>query len=251
LSERDGYPQGVPCWVETVQRDPRAALDFYGPLFGWEFTGDEYFVARLRGRDVAGIGPLPGDGQPFWATYVRVESVDATAERAVAAGGSVLIGALDASPAGRLAVLGDASGVPFAIWEPGERAGAQLVNEPGTWTMSSLHSPDPGIAADFYGELFGWRAEPLGPLLLCRLEGYAGEAEVAIPEDTVALITATAPGVPPHWNVNLRVDDADATGEAAAALGGRLLGPPIEAHGLRNAVIADPQGAVFSVSSVA
>ena len=140
--------------------------------------------------------------------------------------------------------------MPFAVWEPHERAGAQLVNEPGAWTMSSLHSPDPGVAAEFYGELFGWRAEPLGPLLLCRLEGYAGEAGVAIPEDTVALITATAPGVPPHWNVNLRVEDADATAALAARLGGTSLGPPIEAHGLRNAVIADPQGAVFSISSV-
>jgi predicted enzyme related to lactoylglutathione lyase len=252
LSERDGYPEGVPCWVETVQRDPRAALEFYGPLFGWEFSGDEYFVARLRGRDVAGIGPLPGEGQPFWATYIRVESVDAVAERAVAAGGTVLIGAIDAAPAGRLVVLGDASGVPFALWEPNERSGAQLVNEPGAWTMSSLHSPDPGIAADFYGEVFGWRFEALGPVLqLCRLDGYAGEAGQAIPQDTVALVTRTAPGVPPHWNVNLRVHDADATGDLAVRLGGTLLGPPIEAHGLRNAVIADPQGAVFSVSSAA
>ena len=32
MSEHEEYPAGVPCWVETLQPDPRVALDFYGPL---------------------------------------------------------------------------------------------------------------------------------------------------------------------------------------------------------------------------
>ena len=92
MSERDAYPAGVPCWVDTLQPDVTAALKFYGELFGWEFEGPgplpgglpgQYFVARLRGRDVGGIGTLPGggDGQAIasWNTYVRVQSVDETA----------------------------------------------------------------------------------------------------------------------------------------------------------------------------
>jgi len=35
MGERERYPAGVPCWVETLQPDPRAALGFYGPLLGW------------------------------------------------------------------------------------------------------------------------------------------------------------------------------------------------------------------------
>ena len=34
-------------------------MSFYSELFGWDFVGPgpgDYFVARLRGRDVAGIG---------------------------------------------------------------------------------------------------------------------------------------------------------------------------------------------------
>ena len=38
MSEREQYPAGVSCWVETLQPDPRGALDFYGALFGWEFA---------------------------------------------------------------------------------------------------------------------------------------------------------------------------------------------------------------------
>ena len=65
MSERDGFPAGVPSWVDTLQPDADAAAAFYGGLFGWEFEGPgempghppgRYLVARLRGRDVAGIG---------------------------------------------------------------------------------------------------------------------------------------------------------------------------------------------------
>ena len=37
MSERDGYIPGVPCWIDTSQPDPEAALPFYRGLFGWEF----------------------------------------------------------------------------------------------------------------------------------------------------------------------------------------------------------------------
>ena len=68
MSNRDHYPSGVPCWVDTAQPDLPAALEFYGALLGWEFAGPgpmpgdppgEYHVARIRGRDVAGISSVP------------------------------------------------------------------------------------------------------------------------------------------------------------------------------------------------
>jgi uncharacterized protein len=103
MSERERYPPGVPCWVETLQPDPQSALDFYAGLFGWEFDrpgpmpgglSGQYFVARLQGRDVAGVGSLPdlgGPPVPAWATYVRVEDVGEAAERATQAGGGVFM----------------------------------------------------------------------------------------------------------------------------------------------------------------
>jgi predicted enzyme related to lactoylglutathione lyase len=51
-----------------------------------------------------------------------------------------------------------------------------------------------------------------------------------------------------HWNVNFRVESADAVAEHAGALGGTVLMPPFDTPGFRNAVIADPQGAAFSIS---
>ena len=270
MSERETYPAGVPCWVETLQPDPRAALDFYGALLGWEFAGPgpmpgglsgEYFVARVDGRDVAGIGSLADIGPApvaSWATYVRVDSVEESAERATAAGGSLLIGPLDALPAGRLAVLVDPVGAPACLWEARTREGAQLVNEPRAWAMSSLHTTDGEGAKAFYGSLFGWQPEPFGapeaPLTLWRLPGYVGEeGQLPIARDVVAVMAPAgdaAVAMPPHWNVNLRVDDADATVQQATDLGGQVIAPALDTPGFRTAVLADPQGAVFSISQL-
>ena len=142
MSTRHAYEPGVPCWVETIQPDPAAAATFYGELFGWEPAGSgvtrgetEYVVARLRGRDVAGFVPMPPmtspPPQPGWVTHVRVDRVEETAERVVAAGGTVVLAPFDAPPAGRLGVLADPAGAVFCVWEPELRQGAQLVNEAG------------------------------------------------------------------------------------------------------------------------
>ena len=66
MPERSGYIPGVPCWVDSSQPDPQVALPFYSGLFGWEFenampegSGGEYYLARIRGGDVAAVGSVP------------------------------------------------------------------------------------------------------------------------------------------------------------------------------------------------
>jgi predicted enzyme related to lactoylglutathione lyase len=258
MAERDHYPIGVPCWVDTVQPDPQAAARFYGPLFGWEFEGPgDYLEARVRGRLVAGIAQAP-DTVPtaVWTTYVRVDDVEDALGRAGVAGGATFMGPLDAAPAGRLGLLSDPGGVVLGVWQPGGRAGAQLVNEPGSWTMSALHTDDPERAEAFYGAVFGWRLEPMAgaPISLWRLPGYVGgEPQQPVPRDVVAVMTPTddAAAVPPHWAVDFWVEDADAIAQHAAALGGTVLMPPTDTPGFRNAVIADPQGGVVAISALA
>src|ERR671922_220673 len=85
MPERDGYIPGVPCWIDTSQPDPEAALPFYSGLFGWEFQDvmppdapGRYFNAQLRGLDVAAVGSRAtelGGGlvaPPFDAPWVRM-----------------------------------------------------------------------------------------------------------------------------------------------------------------------------------
>jgi predicted enzyme related to lactoylglutathione lyase len=272
MSEREHYPPGVPCWVDTLQADPQAALDFYGPLFGWEFAGPgpmpgqapgKYFVAQLRGRDVAGIGSAPAADRPppvAWNTYVRVDSVEHAAERAGAAGGRLLDEPADALPAGRLAVVADPAGAVLGLWEAGTREGAQLVNEPRTWALSILHTTDLAGSKAFYRTLFGWQAEAFGPaggqMVLCRLPGYVGgEPTQPVPRDVIGVILAigggeSGPTERPHWSVDFWMEDADAVAAQTTELGGKVIVPPHDTPGFRSAVLADPEGAVFSVSQL-
>jgi hypothetical protein len=240
-------------------------MRFYEGLFGWEFSGpgpmpDDpsggYYVARLRGRDVAGVGSVPKLGTPpvtAWSTHLNVSSAAKAATDARAAGGAVILPPFDALPAGRIAVLADPSGAVFCAWEPADRRGAQLVNEPCAWAMSTLVISDIEACAAFYGKLFGWEFDPFeagGPVIsLCRLPGYVGgEPRQSVPRDVVAVIAPFAGPGPSRWKVDFWIEDADAAASAAQKLGGSIVAPPFDVTGFRTAVLQDPQGAIFSIS---
>jgi predicted enzyme related to lactoylglutathione lyase len=57
-----------------------------------------------------------------------------------------------------------------------------------------------------------------------------------------------APGVPAYWGSSVSVDDVDAVAKKAAAAGGKVIVPPMDAGGMgRYAGFLDPQGAVINV----
>lgn len=250
MSERDSYPPGVPCWVDNLVPDVQAALGFYGDLLGWEFDGPgpgDYYVAKVRGRDAAGVGQAPPGVSPGWNTYVSVASADEAARAA----DRVLVDAFDVSPAGRLAALGDPAGAVIGVWESAERQGCQLVNEPSAYAMSALHTPDPDGAARFYREAFGWEVDEFAPgVSLFRLPGYVGgEPAQPVPRDVIAVM-AKDDG-PARWSVDFWVTDADAVAARAPELGGSVIVPPFDSIPTRQAVLADPFGAAFSVTTAA
>jgi len=273
MPERDGYIAGVPCWIDTSQPDPEAAVAFYSGLFDWEVEdvmppGSEgkYFIARIRGGDVAGIGGV-AEGAPAiatWNTYVWVESADETAAKVTDAGGTVLMEPFDVMDSGRMAVLSDPEGAAFCVWEAKQHKGARIVNEAGSLNFNNLNTRDTESAKTFYGSVFGWRALPMGGYAQAwRLPGYGDHLERANPglregmaamgapagfEDVVASInpiTGDQQEVPAHWSVTFATDDADATARKASELGGSVVAGPFDAPWVRMAVIADPQGATF------
>ena len=267
MSQRDDYEPGVPCWVDTLQPDPDAAMAFYAGLFGWEYAGPgdmpgdppgRYYVARLRWRDVAGVGSLPATSPPpaaGWNTYVYVASADEAARAARSAGGSVVTEPVDVFPAGRLAVLADPAGAVFCAWEPGERKGAQLVNEPGAWAMSHLQTPEPERAAAFYGAIFGWTTETFGEgagaITMFRMPGYVGgEPRQPVSREVIATLGAANGDGAAGWGINLWDHDVDASAAKAVELGGRAVVAPFDTLMSRMAVLADPHGVAFSISNV-
>jgi predicted enzyme related to lactoylglutathione lyase len=262
--------------VDTSQPDPEAAVDFYHGLFGWEFedvmppgAGGKYFIARLRGGDVAAVGSIPDAVPPVavWNTYVWVDSADETAAKVRNAGGTVVMEPFDVMDAGRMAVFTDPEGAAFCVWQAKQHRGARIVNEPGSLNFNDLSTRDVERAKAFYGSVFGWTTLSAdGGFPAWTLPGYGDHLERDNPdlrkhmadagappgfEDVVASLNPI-PGdqadTPARWGVTFAVDDADVIGAKATELGGTVVVPPLDAPWVRTTTIADPQGATFVAS---
>jgi len=261
MSERDDYPAGAPCWVDALRADPKATAAFWAELFGWELeerpgsdTGKPYYVGRLHGRAVAGVGSAPAtEVTPHWKTYMRVDDVDATTAAAIRAGGRLVDDGLTSIDDERRVLLADPAGAVFGI---NQRLGANRVNEPGAWSMSMLNTADAKTAADFYGTLFGWTTSSFDvggiDMTMWHLPGYfGGEPSQPVPRDVIAVMAPLADAnAPARWDVNFWVHDADAVAAKAEALGGSVVSPPADQPPFREAVVADPDGAPIAITQL-
>lgn len=261
--QKRGYPHGVPCWVDVEQADLDAGKDFYGALFGWVFIeagppGAAYVIAQLDGKDAAALDQ--GDSGAGWISYVSCEDIDATCSLVESAGGTVITPP-ESGPPGASATCADPQGAVFRLWQPGTNPGAQVVNEPGAWNFSDLHTPDAAAALAFYGEVFGWRVDPGLGAGMIRLPGYGKHlSETVDPEiyerqqfapegfeDVICGLTEEADAA--AWLIRFTVEDRDATA-AEAERRGASIESRTETQWTREAVIVDPQGARFIVSQL-
>lgn len=275
MPPRNGYIEGVPCWVDTSHPDPEAVLPFYRGVFGWELEDvmppdapGQYFMARINGGDAAAIGSNP-PGAPAmarWNSYIWVDDADDAVARARNAGGTIAMEPFDVMNAGRMAVVMDPEGAAFCVWEPREHKGATVVNEHGALNFNGLATRDPEGAQAFYGAVFGWKLLPVGAWMAWALPGYGDHLEEGSPGlrqrmaqmgapdgfiDVVATVNPIAEndsGTPAHWGVTFGIDDVDAAAAQARQLGGEVLSGPVDAPWCRLAVIRDPQGATFVAS---
>jgi predicted enzyme related to lactoylglutathione lyase len=251
MPEFTKYAPGTPAWVDLGTKDVGAAARFYTDLFGWdaEDLGEEaghYTMMKLRGKNVAAVSPLMSEMQPVaWSTYLATDDVDETARKVKAAGGTVVSEPFDVFDSGRMAVFIDPTGAAILAWQANRHTGAELANEPNTLLWNELYTPDLEKAKTFYKAAFGLESEsvpgmdytmlkvgdrPIGGLMSTGIGG-------PVPAD-----------VPPHWNVYFAVDDTDAAVAKVEKLGGKTIVPPTDIPGVgRFAVLADPQGASFSV----
>jgi predicted enzyme related to lactoylglutathione lyase len=269
MTDERSYPDGVPCWVDTEQPDVEAARHFYAALFGWTFADaipadapGTYLIASLDGRDVAAIGPAQGGAPVEWNTYIAVQDADAAAANVRAAGGGVPVQPVDAGPGGRLAGCVDPRGARFRLWQPRRRPGAQLVNAPGSWNFSDLHSGDAAASADFYAQLFGWEFDDLGFATMIRRPGYGDhlaatvdpgirerQADISAPPgfaDAIAWV-APSPSGHDHWHVSFTVASRDEAASTAEKLGAVVLSSD-DTDWTKTALIRDPQGAELTLS---
>jgi uncharacterized protein len=115
---------GTPGWFELHTRDYDAAVRFYERVFGWDThvmgDTDEFRYTTLGEGENQLAGVMDGtislpEGVPsHWAVYFAVTDTDATIDRAVGLGATVVSPAVD-TPYGRLATLADPTGAGFRL----------------------------------------------------------------------------------------------------------------------------------------
>ncbi|UVJ39076.1 VOC family protein [Arthrobacter sp. CJ23] len=254
MPEVESYKQGTPCWVDLSSTDIEVSKNFYSGLFGWELDsmdagqGMTYYMAKLQGRYVAGLMQQLPDapaGMPsYWANYIAVDSVDEAAERAAAAGGTIVFPP-DTVPngGGRLFFAADPTGAQIGFWEAGTHHGSGLVNVPGTMAWNEVQTSDVPTAVAFYEAVTGCSSStaPAGDV-----EEYT--SLLVDGEPVAGVMKLPGEGLPPFWMTYFNVADVDAAVAQAVGLGSHVIAPAFDVPGIgRFAVLMDPAGAAFSI----
>jgi uncharacterized protein len=254
------WPDGTPCWVDLGASDIPKAISFYSSQFGWDIQqgGPEvggYSMAKLDGRNVGAIGPLMGPpGTPSaWSTYFASSDVDATAAKIKSAGGQLLTEPMDVMDAGRMLVGSDITGASFGVWQGRNHTGAEVVNVPGAFTWSEHMSRDFEGAKAFYAAVFGYEYGDMssdgfsyatllinGQQVVGGIGAFPEGTETGHQEDT---------GHQAFWGVYFGTSDTDKAVDVATSHGGHVVRPASDSPYGRVAVVADNQGAVFSLIS--
>ena len=251
MPARESYAQGTPSWVDLQTTDQAAAKAFYGGVFGWTYddqpmdAGAVYSIAKIGDGQVAAIAPQSPElkaagAPPMWNTYLAVDSVDDATAKVGPAGGTVAMEPFDVMDAGRMSFVLDPSGAPVALWQANQHIGASLVNEPGTVTWNELITDNPA-AVPFYEQVLGVTTTTMemGEDKYTMFQVGGKEVAGSMPPQMA--------GVPNHWQVYFAVADADAAAAKIKQLGGSVMVEPFDTPIGKMAVVADPQGAVFSL----
>ena len=237
------YPHGMFTWADAAVPDLEAGKAFYGGIFGWSHDEVPGYVTFRRGEAaVAGMGQLSEERraegfEPLWSSYVNVESVDSTTERAVILGATLLVPPMDIPGAGRMAYVADPVGARLGFWQPGGHDGAGSFNEDGDMAWNELVTLDPGRASEFYAELLPWKIDDGGDYRPVALDGR--------PNGGITSAGAASSGA--QWVVYFAVGDTDGVANEAILRGGSVVAGPFDTPFGRVAGLVDDQGAAFRV----
>jgi predicted enzyme related to lactoylglutathione lyase len=241
-----------PAWVDLSSADAPASREFYANLFGWDIEVNDdpqyggYALARVDGKDAAGIGPKMDPNAPTaWSLYIGTDDAEALADRVTAAGGTVVMAPFDVGDQGRMAVFQDPAGAFISAWQ-GTRMGGFQTAAPGSFGWAELNARGVDRAVPFYEQAFGWTAR--------RSEMSADRPpynEFLVDGETVAGAWEMSPGipagVPSYWQIYFAVEDVDDAFRRALEAGAREMVAPQDFPGGRFAIASDPQGASFGL----
>jgi len=258
---RNDFAPGEFCWVDLMAADLEAAGAWYGRVFGWSLQmmdgpGDDhpYGFFMQDGAAVGGIGQLSPEMRqhgvpPMWNAYVATQDCAATEAKVKELGATVTVPTMDVPGHGKLAFFLDPEGASFAVWQAtSDEATGLLVKDPVSLSWAELMSRDVDRARRFYGDLFGWTFTVL------PMEGVEYVVAKVGEQDAAGLMPMQGPqfeGIPAHWMVYFEAADCGQQTDEVEQAGGGVLVPPTPIPVGTFSVVRDPQGAVFSLVTVA
>jgi uncharacterized protein len=255
-------------WYELLTPDADAAGRFYGAVIGWtsvqlvpDNPGADYRIfSSSDGRDtrdnLGGCMEMSADmaaggARPAWVGYITVDDVDKGVDAVLAAGGRVLMPAMDVEMAGRMAMVTDPQGAPFYLMkgasEGTSHSFAAYEAKVGHCAWNELASSDPEGAKSFYQTLFGWRKTDENDMV------DMGQYEILSASENRFTIGAVYPKVEEdevsHWLFYFRVANLTAAIEALHTQGGHLRADPVAVPDRDDWTVqaCDPDGAWFGM----
>ena len=243
-------------WYEWMGADLAGAVSFYRHVVGWTIAetgmaGFPYQIASVGGYGVGGLFQTPPEAKgtpPCWTGYVYVDNVDSAVEKLKAAGGGAMRPPMDIPNVGRMAIVADPQGAPFALFKDagGNPPPAPPPGTDGLIGWRELHALDGKAAFDFYASQFGWKEDrqfDMGPMGVYRVFDSGSQQG--------GMMSKGPQGPGPCWLYYFNVAAADAAGARVTEKGGKVLHGPHEVPGDMWAMqCADPEGAMFGLVSM-
>jgi predicted enzyme related to lactoylglutathione lyase len=246
---------GAPFWIDLSTSDLDRAVDFYDALFEWrahreagpegdhaDFTLDGVLVAGAMQKEA------DADYPDAWTPYLLTSDAAGTHGRVEEAGGTNSFEAMTIPGVCVMGVATDPSGATFGYWQPLDHPGFGVIGEPGAPAWFEVLARDYAASLAFYERAFDWTT---------AVESDTDEFRYRVlvhGDDQLAGIM-DAGGLPPgepssYWVVYFGVADVDAAVASAIEHGGTVVRAAADSPYGRNATLADPTGAVFSVIAV-
>lgn len=228
-------------YVDLSTYDLRVAKKFYSTVFNWKYynSGEDYWISFSGNKEASGLYETPKKFREmnmpsFWMSYIQVNSVVETVERAKKLGGIIELVDLDAS-IGKIALIRDPLGAGFTIYE-GDSLNVRTKNTPNTCVWNELFVSDVSKIKAFYEAIFNWTIAPAG------WDRYDIADSHGMVISSINEVDNSLKGKYEYWSVFFRVKNIEATKKRAIDCGGILV-----YEDSFSTVLADKFGAFFHI----
>lgn len=243
------FPPGTWCWMDHQSRNRDVAEVFYTEVLPWNARrqdvggGFEYSMLDVAGNAVGGMwqqgDEVPADAPSRWQMHLATDDLDATCERVVMLGGTVVMEPHDVMGLGHMALVLDPTGAVTGFWQAATFPGFGVTAAVGSLAWCDLRTTDVDAARDFYCGLVGWTAEEIGggPDMRYVVFNLNGEPVAGLGPDQR----------PTGWTPYIAVLDVDAVIAESVVRGADLVFGPEDTPYGRLAALVDPAGVPFNL----